>query len=280
MVPIEQFYKENGTINEPAIKNIKDALEVVRSNDMKAILPLNYHAGAKAGRFSKPCDILSNSAAYSKYVQRHEDFLHEIKDYADMAYIVIFTEAVWGCNGKDYTTPVGGERDSILIQKTLGMLPLQLSSDINTRFIFGFHDSYTSRGWNQGTPSMTEGAYNFYSTAFYGKPDATPSEITKEIDTMKARVQSFFPTLPVFQGELGSSWCKDGGTEKTQALVLKNAVTHLLATKTGFNIWQWKPIHVREKDWQSRNCAFGGNSLTLPNGILRQAAEVVRELLK
>jgi hypothetical protein len=47
---------------------------------------------------------------------------------------------------------------------------------------------------------------------------------------------------------------------------------YLETNNLGHNVWMWKPIHATQPDSQSRDCNFGGHSITRADGSLRPAA--------
>jgi len=270
---IRSLVRADGTINTSNVNDLKFVLNTLRANNLKAILPLTYG--------SQDCSILTDQQKYKKFVSDHEALLRQIEDYSDMVYIVVFTEAVWGCTdvGNSYPTLAGGERMSKYIQETLGRLPADLPQDIRSKFTFGLHDSFISKGWNQGTSAMYAGpnSYDFLSFPnYYGS--VTEDEIRVEIDKMINRMRKYHPTTPLFSGETGASYCGSGG-EAEQSHVLRSSVSYLLQKGIGLNVWQWKPINFRDADSTQKDCRFGGHAITNPDSSLKESARALRALL-
>ena len=284
------FNTSKDSYSEQSFIDLKLVLQELKNRNMQAILPLNYGNGPSY----TACQILTDDAAYQDFVSYVTNFLTRISDYSDMTKILIFTEVSWGCPDptvpKGEMTQVRGEALSKQIKNTLGKLPNDLPINLRNKFAIGFHDSYISEGWNQGTSTIfSENTYDFFSSTAYaglGQPISygltidENNPLISRIDNRITRIKTFYPNMPIIFGEVGASYCTNGTTELTQAeqdiLMLK----HLQNKNIGFNVWMWNPIHKNDPNSITLDCGFGGHAITNPDGTLKPVAIQIKELLK
>ncbi|MDP2672098.1 MAG: hypothetical protein Q8O68_01145, partial [Candidatus Daviesbacteria bacterium] len=268
----ENYYTPESGYKESAFSDLKEVLALLKQNNMKAILPLTYTV------YYNYCSVLDNPVDYQAFVDYHKEFLTRISDFSDISYILVFTEAFWGCNGDNsYVTPAGGEKLSVKLKATVGKLPDDLPADLRSKFTFGYHDSFTPLGWNQGTPSMESGSYDFFSFGTYPKINTTEDTIKKDLQLQIDNIHQFFPDIPLFTGEVGAPFCSPSN-EDEQSRLNSITTTFLLDKKIGINIWQWKPIFWREPDSNQRDCNFGGHAVTNPDGSPRKTLISLKQI--
>src|SRR3989338_6195490 len=243
------------TYNEAAFSRTKKILELLRQNNIRAIIGLNYlgtgwspdlNNDGKSGPDDKACMLTSNGVypAFEKYVEK---FLTEIETYHDMVYPVVFSEASEPCGL--WSTSSAPEAAAIF-RNTLGNLPNQLQASLRSKYNFGYHDyAILNFGTGNGASPAANGAFDFFSMVAYDFDDLSNDAIAAQIDLRAERFRKAHPNTPLIIGELGASSCSKSSDpnkydEANQARVLSTAVRHALSRGIGANVWTWPWIEA------------------------------------
>lgn len=224
-----------------AFGRVREILQLLKDNNLKAVLPLNYVATIP-GTSVDFCSILryrkgsdSGYAALTDYVRQ---YLTEIEQYSDTTVIMLFTEGMV-CDAYE-NPPI---QSSQLLRTTLGRLPLDLPQALRNKFTIGFHDfvfrwSEPAALTTQTAPTPTPSPYNFFSYAFYA-PDDSYLEYIPTATALGNRLKTYYgQSTPIFNGELGVSYCHFGGAKQSDFTT--KLVANAMAQGNGFNVWQWK----------------------------------------
>jgi len=235
--------------NDASFLRLTNSLDLLRQNNMKAILPLNYIGPAPEGIDACRWTIdLTMYQAFETYVQ---EFLRRIEPYSDLVYILFFTEGAEPCNLNTYGNSNAKQTASIL-RPTLGSLPQRLDPQLRSRFKIGYHDySLINMNWAGGeSPIQMPLSYDFLSFATYDQEAKTDQEITETLNSHLDNFKKLYPFTPIIVGEFGALSCNETGqnSRENQARVLKTGVGHLLTQNLGFNIWQWQGRYYHNGD--------------------------------
>lgn len=227
--------------DEQAFDRVKDILQILQDNNLKAVLPLNY-ISSLPGTTVDVCSILAynqgGNSGYTALKNYVEKYLTEIQSYSNDVIIILFTE---GMICDPYENPPVNV--SAKVRSTLGRLPLDLPATLRNKFTIGFHD-FIFR-WSEPGPITAQSAptpkpnpYDFMSFAYYVNDQETLDAV-KNLDTYAGRLKSFYgQSMPVFNGEFGANLCVYGASK--QADLTGQLVEYSLSRDSGFNLWQWK----------------------------------------
>jgi len=243
------------------------ALELLKQNNMKAVIGLNYLAKNWAPEGIDYCSWTTNLDMYQAFEAYVNEFLTRIEAYSDMVYILLFVEGSEPCNLR---LREDAKQIAAVIRPTIGSLPQRLNPELRNKFKIGLHDHILlTHNWSVGeSPVQMPLTYDFYSMVFYGLEERTNQEIVGVFDASTGYVRAMLPFTPVFTGEFGVSYCNftnqyisTQSTNENQARVLEAGVTDLLSKSIGFNIWQWQGAFNRG------DCPASGLS-TAPNPVV------------
>lgn len=207
--------------DEAAFTRLRGTLELLRENQMQAILPLNYIGSSWIPQGIDRCNWLNDSNQYSAFENYTKELLGRISDYSQMVYIIVFTEDT-ECNVDPYDPVIHAE----ILRQTLGSLPSHLPLALRNQFRIGYHDwSLINLGFGHGqSPIADPIAFDFLSMTVYGLENKSNSEIIAELDTRAARFKSLYPHTPLIIGELGASGCNN--SEENQSRVIQTIASH------------------------------------------------------
>lgn len=235
------------TYSDASFTNLQNVLGLLESNNMKAIIDLNYLGswGAPAG--IDYCQWTLNPTMYSAFVSYATEFLTRIQAYSGMVYIMVGTEnstPYYDKNCPNYGTWPENPTDPRippLLQSTIGNLPAQLPPSLRTMYKIGYHDdSIIALNWGAGaTPIANPNPFDFLSFANYAiKSAGTPPQVNATLASSLANFNALYPGLPLIIGETGAPHCTPYG-DSTQALQDGAAVSYALGQNMGFNLWGW-----------------------------------------
>lgn len=262
--------------NQAAFDDLKAILALLKSNNMKAILPLNYlEGGAPEGIINLPpgsqprCDFLANEVKFNSFVAYVTEYLTQIQEYSGMVYPMVFSENS-ECNiaNYDWTNPAKRKELTQLLRSTLGNIPSKLPITLRSKFIFGYYDAAIVRhmvqsGETGDTPIAKPNPFNFLATGgYYVEGEHSDQEIVSSVSSAINEFRRSFPTEPLLIFEFGQSTCPQ--TKKYANLSLEENQTRVLTTQVklfkslnlGFNIWGWTDTSY------SGNCpVFAGSTV-------------------
>lgn len=270
------------TYSDSEFNNLKTMLSLLRQNNMKAILPLNYIWG---GTYH-PTGVdelhwLRDPTQYAAFENYVKEFLTRISDYSDMVYILFFDEAT-----NNNIDPYSIEQHALLLRSTLGSLPDRLPQVLRNNFRIGFHDGtfFFNQNFTPGesapiSPISSATTFDFFSGVnyytFLGYDDL---KIISILDKQIVRFKQYYPNLPLIIGEFGASSCPSyGGNEDKQASTNKGLISHFLASGYGFNLWGLKSLAP------PADCITGsidgGLGLYYSNGSPKKAVNEIQKIL-
>lgn len=233
--------------DDAAFLRLTQTLDLLRQNNMKAILPLNYVGPAPEG--INACRWTVDLPMYQAFETYVNEFLRRIEPYSDMVYILFFTEGSEPC-----IPGIGAKQMAALLRPTLGSLPQRLDPQLRSKFKIGYHDySLINLNWASGeSPIQMPLSYDFLSGNAYDFETKTDQEIIGGLNSRRDNFKKIYPFTPFIMGEFGAFPCNDS-TRENQARVLKTGIQYLLDQNLGFNIWQWQARHYRNTDACTKN---------------------------
>lgn len=262
---------------------LKQTLELLKTNNMQAILGLDYLGQYWAPEGIDDCEWIREPTQYQAFVTYTTEFLTRIQDYSDMIYILVFSENAVPCSLDPHR---GADNDKAhqgvqLFQQTLGNIPAQLPAELRNKFSFGYHDFILiDRHWDRGeSPIAHPNPFDFVSMVGYKMEDTQmeslpDDQIAAILETRAQRFRTLFPTMPLIVGEFGATAC--GNKDDNQARVISAVIQWTKQKGYGFNLWGWKPGPGSE---ECTNPVFGGLAITNPDGSAKPAVAQIRELL-
>lgn len=233
--------------NDVAFEQLDGILNLLRENDMEAILPLNYMALQEVS-----CDWIKNPAEYAAFEAYVTEFLTRIEAYSDMIYIMVFTEGTEPCSGVS-----SWQEHAALLRTTLGSLPDRLPPTLRAKFRIGYHDySLINLGYAlPDSPIVSD--FDFVSMTAYALEGMSADELDAELDLRALR----FPDKPLLLGEFGARGC---GHEDNQSRVDGAIIDWAIRNGHGFNLWGWK----NNGEAECSNPVYGGLAITDASGNL------------
>lgn len=255
--------------NQDAFARLKKVLDLLRANNMKAILGVNYIGGYRPPQGVDGLHWIQNPDQYKAFETYLAKYLTEIKNYNDMVYIMVFTENSEpdGMADQAHAQQVAG-----LLRPTLGSMPTRLPQDLRNLFTIGYHDySIINLGWGNGqSPIADPNSYDFVSMVAYGQDLLSYTDVNTEIATRAQRFKNLYPNTPLMIGELGGNYCDNN--EQNQARVVGTIVSYALKNSMGSNVWGWTNKAVcGATDYDQ----FG---ITNPDGSMRQATQILKQV--
>ena len=233
--------------NAQSFAQLRQTLELLRQNNMRAIIGLNYigdqrNPGApRVPEFNiDRCQWLKNPLMYQAFENYVTRFLTEIADYNDISYIDFFTEGTW--NGYYCSQNYIGRELALKLQSSLGSLPTRLPPELRNKFLIGLHDGFLINfGETDISPAVAPMPFDFVSMTVYEVDAFTNQQIRDRIDQSAARFRAFYPDIPLMIGELGATACTlcASGQEENEARVNGEIVSYALQKNYGFNVWDW-----------------------------------------
>jgi|GEM_PF-2734463 len=233
--------------NEAKFTELTKILDLLRQNNMKAILPLNYVGPAPEG--VDACRWTVDLTMYQAFENYVREFLKRIEPYSDMVYVLFFSEGAEPC-GLNRWDPKDGQLITSLLRPTLGSLPQRLDPALRQKFKIGYHeDTGLSSGLSASEASVQLPlSYDFYSFALYGQEEKSDEEIRQVINDRVENIKKLFPFTPIIVGEFGAFPCNNNSSRENQARVLTTGIQQFLTQKLGFNIWQWRGLYYKNGD--------------------------------
>lgn len=280
MQPQPERYRDG--FNERELALLKYMLDEARKNNMRVMLPLNgygyghWHADNPHMQYNlrlEPndqgsehdlCTWFAKPRAWNLYTHYVLNLLRELKDYHDMTYFFVFSEA--GSDDKGtrckMTKAFYQDQKAHQVRPTYGNLPYILSTmdaKIMDTVVMGFHDDHSiADAWVGGDnlPISANSRFDFLSThAYYDGYDLYPyegnhvyidtlgfSDIVSRIHKRLDRLKAASPTSEIVLGEFGVSHCRHSNVEAMDSVF--RSVRYALDTRGyGSNMWAWAPIY-------------------------------------
>lgn len=283
------------TYNQTSFDNLKSTLEVLKRNNMQAILPLQYFGPGWAPTGINSQNWIQDPVTYPLYKQFVNEFMRQILPYSNITLLLFHTEGA--TVGNDWTDAVKNARS---IRATLGNIPTQLDPTLRSKFRIGFHDFILiNLDWSTclGTdiksipnhcgssiesPIASPNPFDFISMVGYETlgsfNGATASWTQTSNDSIRANLQAradrfrqLYPTTPLIMGEYGYRGCENSPNE--QARIVKTATQFALDNAIGFNLWGWKTSLG-----ECSLAALDGLAITNQNGTLTPAAKELKQI--
>lgn len=242
--------------NEVQFTNLLNTLELLKKNQMKAIIGLNYLGDDVSnpdgeGQGVDQCTWTTDLRTYLAFETYVGEFLRRIENYSDMTYILFFSEGAEPCSLNAWD-PAQAPQIASILRPTLGSLPQRLDPTLRNKFKIGFHDwTLLSRKMALGeSPIQMPLSYDFYSFNMYEGEGKTVEQIGNEFDTKITNIKAMYPFTPIFVGEFGAASCNvktvyysydSSATEQSRVLDL--SLKKVQNLNLGFNIWDWKGQH-------------------------------------
>lgn len=257
--------------SDDSFNKLKAILELLKQNNMRAILPLNYLWSNTSGHPAgiDYCTWISNwsngnKAMFQAFVTYVNEFLTRISDYSDMVYIMVFTEGSEPCGVQD------AKQIAAYLRPTLGNLPNLIRTDLRLKFRIGYHDySLINLGSAGGeSPIKAPISFDFLSMVAYGLDGWSDSSIRKEVNTRASRFKSLYSNTPLIIGEFGGK-SSNGYTPDNQNTVINAIISYALENRNGFNLWGWQ-THINDTD---------GLGIIDPSGVPRLVVGTIKSLL-
>ena len=234
--------------NDSTFLKLTQILDLLRQNNMKAILPLNY-IGPPAPEGIDVCRWAIDLTAYQAFETYVNEFLRRIESYSDMVYILFFSEGAEPCVLNIYND---AKQIASLLRPTLGSLPQRIDSRLRSKFKIGYHDfTLINHNWANGeSPIQMPLSYDFLSFATYDQEAKTDQEIIDTLNFHSNNFNKLYPFTSAIVGEFGALPCNDvnNSSRENQARVLKVGIQHLLTKNLGFNVWQWEGKYYQNGD--------------------------------
>jgi len=269
----------SATWNESNFTALKQTLDVLRANNMQALMDLNYLGQGWSPAGIDACTWTQNSSMYSAFTNYVSGFLQRINGYQSTVMIMVATEAAEPCSmlGSGYAPQVAS-----IMRNTIGNLPMQIPSSVRSGWRIGYHDyDELNLGWlsSGDSPIASPNPFDFLSMVAYEMESYSDSQIASELSTRAARFRALYPSWPLIVGEYGAVAC-DSSAEANQSRVVASILNWAIAHNAGGNLWQWQPV---TKNGTASDCSAGlsgaGLNLMNANGTPRPAADTVAGIL-
>ena len=241
------------TFNNANFTTLRETLEILKANNLKAFIGLNYLGATWGPTFSGDADTnddlrchwLTTSNVYQAFEEYVIHFLGEIQDYSNNVFILMFSESARPCNEQRKSfrnTRANGPQTALYLRDTLGSLPNRIPKTLRDKFIFGYHDNtIVTRNYGQGaSPVVFPNPYDFvsFSGYYYTKEVSEEANI---IDLYQSRLNRFIEifgnSTPIILGEFGVSLDEvDNSQEKQRDLVIE-MLNFAINKNIGFNVW-------------------------------------------
>ncbi len=270
--------------NDQNFENLKNTLALLKANNMKAILPMNYLWGRGNDGRSHPIGInddswLKDPVQYAAFESYMKEFLTRISEYSDTVYILLFTE---GTN--TIVSPYSPEAHAALLRPTLGSLPKRLPTELRSKFLIGYHDDSLIDKLSVPLsksilPIEDPISFDFLSFNNYGtvQRNLNASQVINEMNQQVSRYKKYYPNTPLILGEFGASSCPQYGNEDTQAETDRLLINYAINNNFGFSLWGYSSLK------SPNNCANGSADVGLGiynnNGTPKKVVGVITKLL-
>src|SRR3989344_2838688 len=270
-----------------AFASAKNILELLRQNDMRALIGLNYFGAGWGPDYNndgvsdekdKNCELTTDPQKFAAFDAYVEKFLTEMQPYNDIIYPVVFTEASTPCG---LTVTSDGVEVAAIMRNTLGSVPNRLPPSLREKYNFGYHDNaILTSGTGFGVSPAMPNTFDFFSTVAYDFDDLTDSEIVAEIDLRADRFRQAHPGVPLIIGELGARSCSGTASdptrfsEATQSRAISTTVRHALSRGIGINLWTYPWIPADS----SVNCPDGELVLERKDGTPKAVIPALQDI--
>jgi len=262
--------------SDSEFETLKETLRLLKENNMKVILGLNYLGQGWSPEGIDACNWIRNATMYDAFETYVKEFLTRISDYNDSVYILFFTENSVPCGMFNRTNAT---YVAALLRPTLGSLPSRLPSDLRSKFRIGYHD-YTliNLGWAGGdSPIKDPIGFDFLSfVAYYPFYDNATMSIQEGMALRVSRFRALYPNTPLIIGEFGASSCGSNG-ESYQAQIDGALVNYSVSHDFGFNLWGWRPLYPASLECTSP--VGGGLAITNQDGSPKKTVYVLSSIL-
>jgi hypothetical protein len=205
-----------------AMSRLRATLDMLKRNNMKAVLSLAYNgalADSARAKWVPSCDILRYRSAegdpigYWTIKDFYTQFLTDIQSYSNDVVILYHTEG-YICNDRPWDTVSVSEAQ--LVRDTVGRLPWDLPQELRRKFIIGYHDYLQNISENgAGTVTVTTATmpksatgqipYDFRSTGYYEPVSFTGGHYTlSDQEGFNQKLRNYYgQNMKTFYGEFG-----------------------------------------------------------------------------
>ncbi len=264
------------TYNEQAFSGLIKILELLKTNNMEAVIGLNYLGQGWSPEGIDACRWMLDETMYKAFEDYSKEFLSRIQNYSNNVYIVVFTEGSEGsCLGDPYKPEL---RPGLLsaFQSRLGSWPLRVPPALRSKFRIGYHDyALINENYSGGqSPLSNPNPYDFMSMVAYGLTGKTDTQIVEEVKLKASRFKVLYPYTPLIIGEMGAGFCVPY-SEDIQAQNVKALVNAAISNGLGFNLWQWKSLPDNSECLDQYGLGIHKNDGT----TLRKSATAVSSIL-
>ncbi len=237
------------TFNSVNFTTLRQTLEILKANNLKAFIGLNYIGTNWGPTFSGDadtdrdfrCNWLTTLNVYQAFEEYVIYFLREIQDYSNNVFILMFSETARLCK---QNTPENGPQTALYLQATLGSLPNRMPQTLRNKFIFGFHDNIiVTRNWGKGTsPVIFPNPYDFVSfTGYYDANDMSAENVDNITGLYQSRFDRFIKifgnSTPIILGEFGVPIDRVDNNQEQQRDIVIEMLNFAINKGIGFNVW-------------------------------------------
>jgi hypothetical protein len=278
--------------NEAKFAGLKKVLDLLKKNNMKMMIGLNYLGQGWAPQGIDACAWTQNPTMYNSFEIYVQEFMKRNIDYSDIIYYFVFTEAAEPCSiinnpNLDWTTKY--KQVATVLRPTLGSLPARLPLDIRSKIKIGYHDYYLiNENMAQGeSPIQSPNSFDFLSMHYYQTPGISEASVTGNLSFRYNNFRKLYPNTPMIIGEFGSTTCNGAifyevrASEDDQARLNLQIINYALEKGIGFDLWSWKPLEDREfcKSNDGKDDFLNEFGITNKDGSLRKSAIDIKNLL-
>ena len=233
------------TFNITNFTTLRQTLEILKANNLKAFIGLNYLGTNWGPTFSGDadtnrdlrCNWLTTPNVYQAFEEYVIHFLEEIQDYSNNVFILMFSETARLCG---QNTRGNGPQTALYLQATLGSLPNRIPETLRNKFIFGYHDNIiVTRNWGNGaSPVVLPNPYDFVSfTGYYFADEMSADNIAGEYQSRFDRfIKIFGNSIPIILGEFGVAIDRVDSQEQQRDIVI-DMLNFAINKGIGFNVW-------------------------------------------
>lgn len=242
-----------------AMSRLRATLDMLKRNNMKAVLSLAYNgalADSARAKWVPSCDILRYRSAegdpigYWTIKDFYTQFLTDIQSYSNDVVILYHTEG-YICNDRPWDTVSASEAQ--LVRDTVGRLPWDLPQELRRKFIIGYHDYLQNISENgAGTVTVTTATmpksatgqipYDFRSTGYYEPVSFTGGHYTlSDQEGFNQKLRNYYgQNMKTFYGEFGVGLCSYANNTALAASKLHDMLQYLVKDRHyGVNVWEW-----------------------------------------
>lgn len=233
------------TFNSANFTTLRQTLEILKANNLKAFIGLNYLGTNWGPTFSGDadtnknlrCNWLTTPNVYQAFEEYVIHFLGEIQNYSNNVFILMFSETARPCG---QNTRRNGPQTALYLQATLGSLPNRIPETLRNKFTFGYHDNIiVTRNWGKSaSPVIFPNPYDFVSfTGYYRTNEMSADNIAGEYQSRFDRfIEIFGNSIPIILGEFGVGIDRVDSQEQQRDIVI-DMLNFAINKDIGFNVW-------------------------------------------